>query len=68
MKNFDEFLAYLRENPVKNTVLEELSQSDFGFEPLTEREQRLLNIVSSSSAVTIREILRSYHDWLQKPE
>lgn len=68
MKNFDDFLQYLRDNPTKQQTLEELLSSDFNSESYDEHELKMLEMISKTTAVSVRNILRRYHEWSQIPE
>lgn len=68
MKDFDDFLEYLRNNPTKKQTLEELPYKDFNSELYNEHELKMLEMVSKTTAITVRNILRRYHEWLQKTQ
>lgn len=68
MKDFDDFLEYLRNNPSKQQTLKELPYKDFNSELYNEHELKMLEMISKTTAASVRNILRRYHEWLQKSD
>ncbi len=68
MKDFDDFLKYLQDNPCKQQTLSELQYKDFNSELYNEHELKMLEMISKTTAISVRNILRKYHEWLQMPE
>lgn len=69
MKNFDDFLILLQENPVSSKTVPEVQQyfKDRNSQ-ITQHDVDLIECATIAHAVTMREILRLYHDWLQMPD
>ena len=64
MKPFDDFLSSLSMDDFSGiSSLVTSLEKQFG-KPMTENEQRLVELVTLANSTAFRELLRRYHEWV----
>lgn len=63
MKSFDEFLSTLDTDALTQKTLSGINSSNITY---SEKELRLAVSISKAIGASTQELLRQYHEWLQK--